>query len=351
MTDDHAIRVHQLHKTYRDGIFGKRSIDALNGVSFEVPRGQVFGLLGPNGAGKTTLIKVLLGIVRRTQGDAYMLGYVAGDRRSRKRVGYLPEGHRIPAHHTGNTALEFLGRLSGMSYRDIRRRRSELMDRVGLSKWGKTSIKKYSKGMQQRLGLAQAMLHDPELLILDEPTDGVDPVGRSEMRELLHNLRDAGTTIFINSHLLQEVELICDKVAILHGGRLRREAAVGDLTELSGGRIRMRVVGDGDTIQQLTGSLTSNGASANVKATVSDQLWDIELECRDQSTADRYLDQVRAAGVSVQSFMPVRRTLEEAFLDIIQSDAAPENAARENAAPETAVSDNATRNRTAQGPE
>ena len=323
MTDDLAIRVHDLHKTYRDGVFGGRSVNALNGVTFEIPRGQIFGLLGPNGAGKTTLIKVLLGIVRRTRGEASMLGYKAGDRRSRRRVGYLPEGHRIPAHHTGDTALEFLGRLSGMSYRDIRKRRAELMDRVGLADWGKTSIKKYSKGMQQRLGLAQAMLHDPELLILDEPTDGVDPVGRSEMRELLHGLRDAGKTIFINSHLLQEVELICDKVAILHGGLLRREASVNALTELSGGRIQMRLLGDEASIRGVCDSLMSGETAPTLKSTSVADLWDLQYPCQDQQTADRVIDQVRAAGISIQSFTPVRRTLEEAFLDIIQAEDRP----------------------------
>ena len=319
--NDLAIQISNLHKTYRDGLFGRRSVTALKGVSFEVPRGQIFGLLGPNGAGKTTLIKVLLGIVRRTRGTAKLLGYVAGDRRSRQQVGYLPEGHRIPAHHTGNSALEFLGRLSGMTYRDIRARQAELLDRVGLAQWGRTPIRKYSKGMQQRLGLAQAMLHDPDLLILDEPTDGVDPVGRSEMRELLNELRAAGKTIFINSHLLQEVELICDKVAILHGGLLRREASIAELTELSGGRIRFRLLGDEQIIRQLGETLTTSAeTSAKIQAAGDGGLWDLECPVGDQAEVDRFVDQIRAARVSIRALMPVRRSLEEAFLDIIQTD-------------------------------
>ena len=210
-----VIQVSDLQKTYRDGWFRRRKIQALKKVSLEVGRGEIFGLLGPNGAGKTTLIKILLGIVHKTAGEARLLGQPAGRRIGRKRVGYLPEGHRIPRHLTGNTALEYYGSLSGMSVADTRRRRAELLDMVGLSVWGRTVVTKYSKGMLQRLGLAQAMLHEPDVLVLDEPTDGVDPVGRSEIREVLNVLKDRGKTIFLNSHLLQEIELVCD-LSLIH---------------------------------------------------------------------------------------------------------------------------------------
>lgn len=321
MLDDLAIRVQDLRKTYRDGFLGRKSVSALNGVTFELPRGQIFGLLGPNGAGKTTLIKVLLGIVRRTRGEASLFGYPAGDRRGRKHVGYLPEGHRIPPHHTGNSALEFLGQLSGMRYREIRSRRTDLLGKVGLEKWGTTSIRKYSKGMQQRLGLAQAMLHDPELLILDEPTDGVDPVGRSDMREILNGFRNSGKTVFINSHLLQEIELVCDKVAILHGGLLRREAAVDDLTELSRGAIRIRIICDEPEASRLCDSIkVLTETPPRIKPTANARVWDVECSCGNQSDADRFIDHVRSEKISIQSFMPVTRTLEEAFLAIIQSE-------------------------------
>ncbi len=220
-----AVWVRDLEKTYRDGWFSRDDVRALAGVSFRVARGEIFGLLGPNGAGKTTLIKILLGIVQRTGGEASLLGGAAGDRRSRRRVGYLPENNRVPRHHTGFTALEYFGGLSGLSPREVRRRRGDLLKLVGLENWGDVGVRKYSKGMQQRLGLAQALLHDPELLILDEPTDGVDPVGRSEMRSLLVELKQAGKTIFLNSHHLQEIELVCDRVVILQRGLVRREGA------------------------------------------------------------------------------------------------------------------------------
>ena len=168
--------------------------------------------------------------MRKTAGNASLLGHVAGDRAGRREVGYLPENHRIPRHLTGNSALSYYGGLSNLSMAEVNRKRPELLERVGLADWGKTSVRKYSKGMLQRLGLAQAMLHDPQLLILDEPTDGVDPVGRSEMRKVLQTLKEDGRTIFINSHLLQEVELICDRAAILVQGTLRRVGMIEEIT-------------------------------------------------------------------------------------------------------------------------
>jgi ABC-type Na+ transport system ATPase subunit NatA len=218
-----AIAIHDLEKIYRHGLFGRKKIPALKGVSLEVPPGEVFGLLGPNGAGKTTLIKVLLGIVRKSSGSATLRPAEI----ARRQVGYLPEHHRIPHHLTGDTALEYYGSLSGMSQSEIRRRRPDLLKRVGLATWGKTPVKKYSKGMLQRLGLAQAMIHDPQLLILDEPTDGVDPVGRAEIRDVLSELRRQGKTVFLNSHLLQEVELVCDRS---RHSRPRADARVGPST-------------------------------------------------------------------------------------------------------------------------
>ncbi|MBI5154135.1 ABC transporter ATP-binding protein, partial [Candidatus Poribacteria bacterium] len=170
MSSGPAIEVSGLGKIYRDGFVGRRRVTALDSVSFQVRRGEIFGLLGPNGAGKTTLIKVLLGIVSRTGGDARLLGFPAGHREGRRRTGFLPENHRIPRHHTGDSALAYYGMLSGLSSARIKERRPVLLETVGLREWGKTSIKKYSKGMLQRLGLAQALMHEPDLLILDEPT-------------------------------------------------------------------------------------------------------------------------------------------------------------------------------------
>ena len=235
-----AIETHDLRKTYVEGLLRRKRQEALKGVSLRVERGEIFGLLGGNGAGKTTFIKVLLGIIRRTAGQAKLLGFPAGDWRGRKLIGYLPENLRVPRHLTGFTALEYYGHLSNVPTSVIRQRRGELLEMVGLAERAKDPVRTYSKGMLQRLGLAQAMLHDPELFILDEPTDGLDPLARSQVRGFLADLKKRGKTIFLNSHILQEVELICDRVAILDKGNLRRVANVAEIT--SG---RVHVSGNG----------------------------------------------------------------------------------------------------------
>ena len=222
MVAESVIRVEKLSKTYQEGWFSPKDIQALQDVSFDVRPGEVFGLLGPNGAGKTTFIKVLLGIIRPNTGTAKLFGHDAGDPRGRKRVGYLPERLVVPRHHTALSALEFYGQLSGMTIAEVRARQDEVLELVGLADRASDLVRKYSKGMQQRIGLGQALMHNPDILILDEPTDGLDPVGRAQVRSILDRLRGEGKTIFLNSHLLQEVELICDRVAILDRGRLKR---------------------------------------------------------------------------------------------------------------------------------
>src|SRR5262245_58742487 len=309
---DSVIDVQALRKTYRDGILRRRRVEALKGVSFQVERGTIFGLLGPNGAGKTTLIKVLLGIVRKTGGTAALLGLEAGDIGSRRSVGYLPENHRIPRHHTANSALEYYGSLSGMSGTEIARRRPELLEMVGLGKWASSPVKKFSKGMLQRLGLAQALMHNPELLILDEPTDGVDPVGRSEMRGMLQRLKEEGKTIFINSHLLQEIELVCDRVAILVKGEVRREGLVEEITRRQQAEIELTVAGSEAAIQKAIGLLQI----APMKP-LGENRFNVVLQIPDQAAVDQCIDGLRAAGVSIEELARKRDTLEEAFLGIV----------------------------------
>jgi ABC-2 type transport system ATP-binding protein len=309
---DSVIDVRALRKTYRDGILGRRRVEALKGVSFRVERGTIFGLLGPNGAGKTTLIKVLLGIVRKTGGTAALLGQPAGDRQGRRSVGYLPENHRIPRHHTANSALEYYGSLSGMSGGKIRHRRAELLELVGLKDWGRSPVKKFSKGMLQRLGLAQALMHNPELLILDEPTDGVDPVGRSEMRGMLQRLKSEGKSIFINSHLLQEVELVCDRVGILVQGELRREGLVAEITRRRETEIGLILAGSEAAIRQALGLQQI----ASIKP-LGENRFHIVLQLPDQSAVDRSIDALRTCGISIEELVRRRDTLEEAFLDIV----------------------------------
>jgi ABC-2 type transport system ATP-binding protein len=212
--------------------YGK--IQALKGVTLTVERGEIFGLLGQNGAGKTTLIKVLLGVIKKTDGRASLLDHPAGAASARRRVGYLPEDHHFPEYHTGASLLDFYGALLGVPRRVRRRRIPEVLELVGLKGRMHSKIRTYSKGMKQRVGIAQALLHEPDVLFFDEPTDGIDPVGRREIRDLMQALKGEGKTIFLNSHLLGEVEQICDRVAILARGKLVREGDVASLTRQQG---------------------------------------------------------------------------------------------------------------------
>ena len=313
---DTAIEVESLEKTFKDGWFGRRSIRALRKISFEVERGSIFGLLGPNGAGKTTLIKILLGLVSKSGGRANLLGLPAGDRRGRAQVGYLPEHHRIPRHLKGNSALADYGGLSGVSPGDVGRRRDDLLRRVGLSEWGRVSVRKYSKGMLQRLGLAQAMLHDPELLILDEPTDGVDPVGRSELRTLLQELKSEGKTIFINSHLLQEVELVCDRVAILDHGNLLRVGTLNEITDQREREIEFVVRGAENVLREVFSDATSVDWQRDAS-----EVTQIRVQGLDQTDVNGRIDALRSRQLELVSLIPSRDSLEEAFLEIVGGNA------------------------------
>src|SRR5690349_3859120 len=213
------IEAQGLRKVYRAG-WGGRGIAALDGLDLEVRPGEVFGLLGPNGAGKTTTVKILLGLTRPTAGSARLFGLPSSDPASRRRVGYLPEGHRFPGYLTARETLSIFGRMSDVAPDILTKRIPELLERVHLEKWANVRVKKFSKGMVQRLGLASALVHDPDVLLLDEPTDGVDPVGRREIRDLLLGEARKGKAVLVNSHLLSEIELTCGRVAILRGGKI-----------------------------------------------------------------------------------------------------------------------------------
>ena len=309
-----VIHVKDLQKTFRSGVFRRRTLHALQKVTLEVPQGRIYGLLGPNGAGKTTLIKVLLGIVRKSAGDATVLGLRAGHVAARRKIGYLPENHRIPRHLTGSTALEYYGCLSGLSIAEVHRRAPALLDVVGLNGREKDRVNGYSKGMQQRLGLAQAMLHKPELIILDEPTDGVDPVGRKEIREVLRRLASEGATIFLNSHLLQEIELICESVAILTNGQVRKTGSVKELTEaVEESPLIFRVMGDEVTVRECFGSQTVNAFH-----NIGEGVVQVDAALGNQAAVDRTVDSLRRANISILSMRRRDLTLEEAFLEIVK---------------------------------
>ena len=273
----------------------------MDGISFAVESGTTFGLLGPNGAGKTTCVKMLLSSVWPTAGNATIFGLDSRLQEARLPIGYLPENHRFPTYFTGTGMLDLYGSLSGMDAAKRKRRIPELLELVGLDKWGDVRLGKYSKGMLQRVGLAQAILHSPKLLILDEPTDGVDPVGRIEIRKILQELEAQGTTVFINSHQLGEVETFCRDVAILHKGRVALSGRVKDLTATKGFRLTARNVPE--ALQSELGG-TSEGATVAFRVPAIED-------------ANAAVDKLRAAGCLVESLVQTSSTLEEVFVRTI----------------------------------
>jgi ABC-2 type transport system ATP-binding protein len=223
-----AIRAVGLTKVYR-GHWTLKTTIGLDALSLEVQRGEVLGLLGPNGAGKTTTLKLLTGLLKPSRGNAWLFGESVEHPRSRKRLGFLPEQPYFYDYLSGLEYLEFAARLSGLSGRDAARRARHWLSRVGLGERPSLRLRKYSKGMLQRLGLAAALVHDPDLLILDEPMSGLDPFGRRDVRELILEQRARGVTVLFSSHILPDVEMLCDRVAIVLGGRLSRVATVAEL--------------------------------------------------------------------------------------------------------------------------
>jgi ABC-2 type transport system ATP-binding protein len=272
-----------------------------------VAPGEIYGLLGQNGAGKTTLVKVLLGITRPTAGEARLLGEPAGTVAVRRRVGYLPEDHRFPDYHTGFSLLDFYGALLSVARRQRRRRIPELLDLVGLQGRSHSKLRTYSKGMKQRLGIAQAILHDPEVIFLDEPTDGVDPVGRREIRAIMQRLKEEGKTLFLNSHLLGEVELICDRVGILQRGELIREGDIVALTRQRG--LFLLALADGQAFP------CADVAQHGYQVTSRGDFWEVELA--DGQSIDPVIDLLRARGLSLRHLVEKRQTLEDLFVETV----------------------------------
>ena len=300
------IRVRNLRKRYGRRLF-KSGFQALAGVDLEVQGGMVFGLLGPNGAGKTTLVKVLLGLCRGWEGEAEVFGRRAGQAPPRSRIGYLPEAHRLPGYLTGRQVMELFGRLCGRDKGFLRKRIPQLLDTVGMHDSADRKVREYSKGMQQRIGLAQAMIHEPDLLILDEPTDGVDPVGRAAIRDVVERLKQKGTTIFINSHLLMEVELICDRVVIMDKGTILREGTIEELTPATG-LIEFEI----DPVpEDLAGLLA--GVVQGFEAREGG--FQITASTSESNAA---IDCLRARGITIKSVSARRFNLEETFIDLVR---------------------------------
>lgn len=301
------IEVRELTKIYHTGL-KKGNIVALDGLSLSVEQGEIFGLLGPNGAGKTTLIKCLLGLTQINSGMVLLNGLPPSDPQSRQKVGFLPENHRFPDYLTGEGLLYMTGLMYGMSKHDIAERSKYLLSLVSMERWASVVITKYSKGMLQRIGLAQSIISDPDIIFLDEPTDGVDPLGRKEIRDVLKRIRDQGKTIFLNSHLLSEVESLADRVSILRKGRVVRTARVDELT----GRDKQYVISAAIGNQRIE-------IPENIGKQISITSKEMIIELLHEEDINYVIDQLRQKKISIKSVMPRTVSLEQSFIELLET--------------------------------
>ncbi|RNC81159.1 MAG: ABC transporter ATP-binding protein [Phycisphaera sp.] len=298
-----AIDLENVAKTYKTPL--RESIHALRGIDMKVHRGEVFGLLGPNGAGKSTLVKILMTVIRPSKCQGTVLGQPVGDKHTLMKVGYLPEHHSFPPYLTGRQLIEFFGAMNNIKRTDRKRRAGELLELVGMKDWGKKKLRSYSKGMRQRIGIAQALINDPDLVLLDEPTDGVDPVGRRDIRDILDRLRDEGKTVFVNSHILSELEQVCSRVAILVQGQV---ASQGTIDELTAGQERYEIELSPESSPILQ-------AFAGKSAEITEHtLKLLSVEPRDVQPV---IDQIRAKDGVILSIRRTRPSLEDLFMQAV----------------------------------
>ncbi|MFC4995099.1 ABC transporter ATP-binding protein [Rubritalea tangerina] len=284
-------------------------VEALKGVDLQVGAGEIFGLLGPNGAGKSTLLKVLLTIIRPSRCSGVMLGQPIGHKKTLQKVGYLPEHVQFPEYLSGRQVIRYAAGLSGICPKFCKKREEELLEFVGMSAWANRKLRTYSKGMKQRIGLAQALVNDPEIVFLDEPTDGVDPKGRAEMREVLKLLRSQGRTVFINSHLLGELEMVCDSVAILNHGEVVRHGSLSELT----GRGEKVVIG----IRGHLGAELRSAIRRHLEFSMHKH--SIHLETAELERVQPVIDLLREHDVVIESLGKEGQSLESLFLDSVDA--------------------------------
>ena len=302
-----AVEVKNLTKIFKTGKNGAY-VTALKDFSISVDTGTIYGLLGPNGAGKTTFVKILLGITFPTEGAAKILDQDISKVSVRARTGYLPENHKFPQYLTGGDVLKYIAELNGLQPASIEQRIDELLNLVKMKKWKNVKLKKYSKGMMQRLGLAQALINDPDLIFLDEPTDGVDPIGRKEIRDILADLKQKGKTIFVNSHLLSEVEMISDKVAILNEGVLVKEGTVEEMT----------IEGEGHkfVIDRVVDENVLSNILSNFDISI-DSMDSFSVRISESNDLNKILDILRKNEIGIKSMSQVKHTLEDLFIEVI----------------------------------
>ncbi len=297
-----AIETSGLAKDYTVGFWRKRPKTALKPLTLTVEEGEVFGYLGPNGAGKTTTLKLLMGLIYPSAGSAKILGRSLDDREMKSQIGFLPEQPYFYDHLTAAELLNYYAQLSGVPATERTKRVDDVLHRVGLPQAKHTQLRKYSKGMLQRVGIAQAIVHNPKLLFLDEPMSGLDPIGRHEVRDLIQSLKDEGKTIFFSTHILSDAETLCDRVAVLNHGEVRGISVVADLlNEVSG---EVEIVFQGDSA---VAALKQLGAACRTTA-------DLIRAVLPATKTDAAIDALRASGARLISVTPVRKTLEDFFL-------------------------------------
>jgi ABC-2 type transport system ATP-binding protein len=303
-----VIEIENLTKDYEVGFWRKRKVRALDGLTLSVDGGQIFGFLGANGAGKTTTLKLLMRLIFPTGGRARILGHDIQDVSMHQRIGYLPENPYFYDYLTAREFLDYCAEIFGFPAAARRKRAADLLARVKLDekRWD-TQLRKFSKGMLQRVGLAQSLINDPEIVFLDEPMSGLDPVGRREVRDLISELRDEGKTVFMCSHILSDIEVLCDRVAILKKGRLAQIGYLDELRRKTEGPNRMEVMATGADADALRKELVDTEITPTPRG--------LRIEIGSEDEIEKVLEALRRVGGKIVSVQPVKQSLEELFLD------------------------------------
>lgn len=296
-----AIEIQGLTKSYQVGFWRKTEKLGLKDLTLSVEEGEVFGCLGPNGAGKTTTLKILMGLIFADSGSARILGREIGDPEMKRQIGYLPEHPYFYDYLTARELLDYYGQLSGVGAGERRARVNQVLDQVGLGDAAHLQLRRFSKGMLQRVGIAQAILHRPRVIFLDEPMSGLDPIGRREVRDLIEGLKQEGRTVFFSTHILSDAEALCDRVAVVHKGELRGVGVIADLTSSVQGRIE--IVWQG----AVPAGMWALGAECHVTG-------DMARAIIPDAQLDAGIDAVRRAGLRLVSVTPIRATLEDYFV-------------------------------------
>lgn len=307
---ENIIEIENLSKDYEVGFWKKRKVRALDGLNLKVAGGQIFGFLGGNGAGKTTTIKILMSLIFPSEGSAKILGEDISSTKMHAKIGYCPENPYFYDYLTARELMNYFGELFGLDAAKRKQKTEELLTKVGLDEkdWNK-QLRKFSKGMSQRVGLAQSLINEPEIVFLDEPMSGLDPIGRREIRELIANLRAQGTTVFMSTHILSDIEALCDNVAILRKGKL---AATGNLSELltrSGEAQQFEIV-----VKNVSAETLKTGIESISGAIISAKPNGANIHVPDEKDIDAVLKLARENGGSLVSVQPVKQSLEELFV-------------------------------------